>query len=158
MSANTVLALAFGIGVIAGLRALTAPAVIAWAAHLRWINLAGTHLSFMGSIPAVAIFTLAAVAELVNDKLPKTPPRTAPPSFIARIVMGGLAAATLSVGGGASWLVGAVLGVIGAVVGTYAGYHIRKAIVAGLHSPDFVIALIEDVVAIGGGLFLASRL
>ena len=158
MSTNVVLALAFGIGVIAGLRALTAPAVIAWAAHLRWINLAGTHLSFMGSIPAVAIFTLAAVAELVNDKLPKTPPRTAPPSFIARIVMGGLAAATLSVGGGASWLVGAVLGVIGAVVGTYAGYHIRKAIVAGLHSPDFVIALIEDVVAIGGGLFLASRL
>jgi len=158
MSTNVVLGLAFGIGVIAGLRALTAPAVIAWAAHLRWINLAGTHLSFMGSIPAVAIFTLAAVAELVNDKLPKTPPRTAPPSFIARIVMGGLAAATLSVGGGASWLVGAVLGVIGAVVGTYAGYHIRKAIVAGLHSPDFVIALIEDVVAIGGGLFLASRL
>ena len=158
MSANTALALAFGIGVIAGLRAMTAPAVVTWAADLRWINLAGTHLSFMGSIPAVAIFTLAAVAELVNDKLPKTPPRTAPPSFMARIVMGGLAAATLSVGGGASWLVGAVLGVIGAVVGTYAGYHLRKAIVAGLHSPDFVIALIEDVVAIGGGLFLASRL
>jgi len=158
MSANTVLALAFGIGVIAGLRAMTAPAVVTWAAHLRWINLTGTHLSFMGSIPAVAIFTLAAVAELVNDKLPKTPARTAPPSFIARIVMGALAAATLSVGGGASWLVGAVLGAIGAVVGTLAGYHIRKAIVAGLHSPDFVIALIEDVVAIGGGLFLASRL
>jgi len=157
MSANTALALAFGIGVIAGLRALTAPAVVSWAAHLRWINLTGTHLSFMGSIPAVAIFTLAAVAELVNDKLPKTPPRTAPPSFIARIVMGGLAAATLSVGGAGSWLVGSVLGVIGAVVGTLAGYHIRKAIVQALHSPDFVIALLEDVVAIGGGLFLASR-
>jgi len=158
MSTNLVLALAFGIGVIAGLRALTAPAVATWAAHLRWINLEGTHLSFMSSIPAVAIFTLAAVAELVNDKLPKTPPRTAPPGFIARIVMGGLAAATLSVGGGASWVVGTLLGVIGAIVGTFAGYHIRKAIVAGLHSPDFVIALVEDVVAIGGGLFLASRL
>jgi len=158
MSINLVLVLAFGIGVIAGLRALTAPAVVTWAAHLRWINLSGSHLSFMGSIPAVAIFTLAAVAELVNDKLPKTPPRTAPPGFIARIVMGGLAAATLSVGGGASWFVGAVLGAIGAVVGTFAGYHIRKALVAGLRSPDFLIALLEDVVAIGGGLFLASRL
>ena len=158
MSTNLVLALAFGIGVIAGLRALTAPAVVSWAAHLRWINLAGSHLSFMGSIPVVAIFTLAAVAELVNDKLPKTPARTAPPSFIIRIVMGGFAAATLSVGGGASWLVGAILGAIGAVVGTFAGYHIRKAIVQGLHSPDFVIALLEDVVAVGGGFFLASRL
>ena len=158
MSAQLVLALAFGIGVIAGLRALTAPAVATWAAHLRWINLEGTHLSFMGSIPAVAIFTLAAVGELVNDKLPKTGARTDPPQLIARIVMGGFAAATLSMGGGASWLVGAVLGAIGAIVGTFAGYHVRRAIVRGLHSPDFVIALVEDVVAIGGGLFLASRL
>jgi len=158
MSTNLVLALAFGIGVIAGLRAMTAPAVMTWAAHLRWINLGGTHLSFMGSIPAVAIFTLAAVGELVNDKLPKTGARTEPPQLIARIVMGGFAAATLSVGGGASWLVGAVLGAIGAIVGTFAGYHVRRALVGALHSPDFVIALVEDVVAVGGGLFLASRL
>lgn len=158
MSTNLILAFTFGIDVIAGLRAMTAPAAVAWAAHFRWINLAGSHLSFMASIPVVAIFTLAAAAEIVNDKLPKTPARTAPPGFIARIVMGGLAAATLSVASGASWLAGAALGVVGAVVGTFAGYHIRKALVQALHLPDFAIALLEDVVAIGGGLFLASRL
>src|ERR1700685_2493165 len=65
MSSNLVLALALGIGVIAGLRALTAPATVSWAAHLGWIQDGGTHLSFMSSIIAVVILTLAAIAEIV---------------------------------------------------------------------------------------------
>jgi uncharacterized membrane protein len=158
MNSNLILALAFGIGIIAGLRALTAPAVVSWAAHLRWINLEGTHLSFMSSTVAVAVFTLLAVGEIVNDKLPKTGARTAPPQLITRIVTGGFAAATLSAGAGGSVWVGAVLGGIGAVVGTFAGYQVRTRAVKLLHSPDFVIALLEDAVAIGGGFFLASRL
>jgi uncharacterized membrane protein len=158
MNSTLVLALAFGIGVIAGLRALTAPAVVAWAGHLHWINLQGTHLAFMGSIVAVAIFTLAAIGEIVNDKLPKTPPRTALPSLIIRCVMGAFAAATLSAGIGGSLAIGALLGVVGALVGTFGGYYLRTGIVKALHSPDFVIALLEDAVAVCGGLFLASRL
>ena len=158
MNSNLVLALAFGIGVIAGLRALTAPAVFAWAAHLHWINLQGTHLAFMGTIVAMAIFTLAAIGEIVNDKLPKTPPRTATPSLIIRIVMGALAAATLSAGIGGSLWIGALLGGVGAVVGTFGGYYARTGLVKALHSPDFVIALVEDAVAVCGGMFLASRL
>ena len=157
-NSNLVLALAFGIGVIAGLRALTAPAVVAWAAHLHWINLQGTHLAFVGTIVAVAIFTLAAIGEIVNDKLPKTPPRTATPSLIIRIVMGALAAATLSAGIGGSLWIGALLGGVGAVVGTFGGYYARTGLVKALHSPDFVIALVEDAVAVCGGMFLASRL
>jgi uncharacterized membrane protein len=158
MNSNLVLALAFGIGVIAGLRALTAPAVVAWAGHLHWISLQGTHLAFMGSIVAVAIFTLAAIGEVVNDKLPKTPPRTALPSLIIRCVMGAFAAATLSAGIGGSLAIGALLGIVGALVGTFGGYYLRTGIVKALHSPDFVIALLEDAVAVCGGLFLASRL
>ncbi len=158
MNTNLVLALAIGIGVIAGLRALTAPAVVAWAAHLHWINLQGTHLSFMGSTIALVIFTLAAVGEIVNDKLPKTPPRTATPSLIIRIVMGAFAAATLSAGIGGSLWVGALLGAVGAVVGTFGGYYVRTGLVKALHSPDFPIALLEDAIAVCGGLFLASRL
>ena len=157
-NSNLVLALAFGIGVIAGLRALTAPAVVAWAAHLHWINLQGTHLAFMGTIVAMAIFTLAAIGEIVNDKLPKTPPRTATPSLIIRIVMGAFAAATLSAGIGGSLWIGALLGGVGAVVGTFGGYYARTGLVKALHSPDFVIALVEDAVAVCGGMFLASRL
>ena len=158
MNSNIILALAFGIGVIAGLRAMTAPAVVCWAAHLHWINLYGTHLSFMGTTIALVIFTLAAVGEIVNDKLPKTGPRTAPPSVVIRMVMGGFSAATLTVGAGGSLWVGALLGVIGALVGTFGGYQVRTKTVKALHSPDFVIALLEDAGAVCGGLFLASRL
>jgi uncharacterized membrane protein len=158
MGSNLVLALALGVGVIAGLRALTAPATVSWAAHLGWIQLAGSHLSWMGSIITVAILTLAAIAEIVNDKLPKTPPRTAPPSIVIRMVMGAFAAATLSVGTGGSLWIGALLGGIGALIGTFGGYYVRTGVVKALHSPDWPIALIEDAVAVCGGLFLASRL
>jgi len=158
MGSNLVLALALGVGVIAGLRALTAPATVSWAAHLGWIQLAGSHLSWVSSIIAVAIFTLAAIGEIVNDKLPKTPPRTAPPSIVIRMAMGAFAAATLSVGTGGSPWIGALLGAIGALIGTFGGYYVRTGAVKALHSPDWPIALIEDAVAICGGLFLASRL
>lgn len=158
MSSNLILALAFGIGVVAGLRALTAPATVSWAAHLGWIQLAGSHLSWMSSIITAVIFALLAIAEIVNDKLPKTPPRTAPPSIVIRCVMGGFAAATLSAGIGGTIWVGALLGIVGALVGTFGGYYVRTGLVKALHSPDFVIALLEDAVAVGGGLFLASRL
>jgi hypothetical protein len=33
-----VLAIAFGLGAIAGLWSATAPIVVSWAAHLRWID------------------------------------------------------------------------------------------------------------------------
>jgi uncharacterized membrane protein len=158
MSSNMILALAFAIGIVAGLRALTPLAVVSWAAHLHWINLEGTRLSFMSSTVAVVIFTLLALAELVNDKLPKTPPRTAPPGIIVRFVTGGFSAAALSMAAGGSVWLGAVLGVIGALVGTFAGYQVRTRTVKALHSPDFVIALLEDAVAICAGLFLVSRL
>jgi uncharacterized membrane protein len=158
MNSNLVMALALGIGVVAGLRALTAPATVSWAAHLGWIQVSGTHFSFMSSIVATVILTLAAIGELVNDKLPKTPPRTAPPSVIIRIVMGAFAAATLSAGTGGSAAIGALLGGVGALIGTFGGYYLRTGTVKALHSPDLVIALVEDAIAVCGGLFLASRL
>ena len=94
-----VLLLALGIGVIAGLRSFTAPAVVSWAAALHWINLSGTWASWMGSWMTVAIFSLLAVGELFLDQQPKTPPRTAPPSFIARILSGAFAGAVV----GTAW-------------------------------------------------------
>lgn len=57
------LLLAFAIGFVAGLRSMTAPAAVAWAAYLGWIHLQGSPLAFMGSILAVGLFTLAALAE-----------------------------------------------------------------------------------------------
>jgi hypothetical protein len=78
----TVFALAFMIGVLNGLRSFTPPAATAWAAHLRWIKLPGP-LALMGSLPAVAIFTLLAVFELFADK-PRIPDRITTMSLVTR--------------------------------------------------------------------------
>jgi len=151
------LALAFGIGVVTGLRSLTAPAVVAWAAHLGWLNLSGSPLAFMGSIWAVVVFTLGALAELVADLVPTTPARTAAIGLSARIVMGLLTGACLAIAGGASPWLAAVIGAIGAIAGTFGGYHARVGLVRALRAPDFAIAIPEDFVAIGLALLLVSR-
>jgi uncharacterized membrane protein len=145
---HQVFLLAIAIGFAAGLRALTAPALVSWAAHLGWINLHGSPLSFMGSPIAVGIFTLAAIGELINDKLPKTPPRTAVPSLIARLIMGGLSGACLYAAAAATPVTGAILGIIGAVIGTYAGYYVRRGLVNSLKVKDIFIAIPEDIIAI----------
>ena len=72
---NYVFILAIGIGIVAGLRSLTAPALVAWAAYLGWLNLQASPFAFMGSTTAVAIFSVLALGELVADKLPKAPQR-----------------------------------------------------------------------------------
>src|SRR5258707_14782229 len=97
MNSGFALLLVFGIGVVAGLRSLTAPAVVAWAAHLGWINLHGSPLAFMASPWAVGVFTILAVGEFVADQLPSTPARTAPVGLSARIVTGALAGACLGI-------------------------------------------------------------
>jgi len=147
---------AFLIGIFAGLRSLAPPAAVAWAVHLRWLTLP-RRLSLVGSLPAVIILSVLAIAEVMFDKLPNTPNRTAPPGLIGRIVTGGFTAACVSLGGGRSAFVGAALGVIGGVIGCFAGYQARAWLVKSLRHPDFNIALVEDLIAIGGSLFIVSR-
>jgi uncharacterized membrane protein len=152
-----VLFLALGIGVVAGLRSLTAPATVAWAAHLGWINLHGSPLAFMGTAWAVAIFTLLAVIELVADQLPNTPARTAPVGLSARVVMGALSGACVAIAGGGMPWVGALAGAMGGIAGAFGGYQARVGLARVLHASDYAIAIPEDLVAIGLGLFLVSR-
>jgi uncharacterized membrane protein len=147
---------AFLIGLFVGLRSLTAPATTAWAVRLGWLKLEHP-LSAIGSVPAVVIFTLLAIVELVADKLPKTPNRTSPPGLIARIAMGGLTGACIAAGGGQGALPGALLGTLGGVIGCFAGYQARTRLVKALGMPDITIALFEDVVAIAGCLWIVSR-
>jgi len=71
--------------------------------------------------------------------------------------MGGLCGATVGVAGGESIALGIVVGILGAIVGTYGGYFARTRSVKALGVPDVVIAVIEDIVAVGGGLLALSR-
>ncbi len=138
--------LALVIGIVAGLRAMAAPAAIAWAARLGRLDLHASWLAFLGYRWTPWIFSLAALGELVNDKLPATPSRKVPPQFGARVVSGALCGGAVGVAAG-SCLIGAVLGAIGAVLGTLGGARARVALAAPF-GKDMPAALIEDAVAI----------
>ena len=157
MNSSLAFALIFAIGMIAGLRALPAPAVVCWAAHLGWLNLQDSHLAWMGSTAAVAIFSILALAEIINDKLPATGSRLAPPSLVIRSITGALAGSGLAIAAHQSSLLGILVAIVGALAGSFIGYHARHQIVVGLKIPDFPIALLEDAIAIGCGLLIVSR-
>ena len=154
---NYLFALAFGIGVIAGLRAFTPPAVVAWAAHLGWLNLNSSPLAFMGAIITVVIFSILALFELFVDLRPQTPKRTAPFPLIARILTGGLCGACLCAASNLPLIIGAIVGGLGGVIGAFGDYEIRRRLVSALNIKDIFIALLEDLVTIGLACFFVSR-
>ncbi len=148
--------LALFIGVVAGLRAMTAPAAVSWAAHLGWLRLDDTWLAFLGYAWTPWILTVLAIVELVTDQLPSTPSRTVPVQFGARIAMGALSGAALGAARGLL-LFGAVAGVVGAVIGTLGGRTARARLAAAF-GRDPPAALIEDAVAILAALLIVTMI
>ena len=148
--------LALLIGIIAGLRAMTAPAAVAWAAYLGHLDLGGTWLAFLGNVWVRWILTALALVELVTDQLPTTPSRTVPVQFGARILMGALSGAAVGAAGG-SWVGGLVAGIIGAIIGTLGGRAFRARLAAGF-GVDRPAAFVEDAVALGGALLIGVGL
>jgi len=149
--------LSFLLGCVDGLRSLTAPAIVCWAAHFGWLHFAGTKFAFIAHRSTLTVFTLLAIVELVVDKLPNTPARTAPVGLIARIVLGGASGLALATGAGISVSPAGVIASIGAIAGAFGGYHIRRAVVLKTHLPDLVVAIAEDAIAIAGGLLIVSH-
>jgi uncharacterized membrane protein len=148
--------LAFLIGVVAGLRSMTSPTAISWAARLGWLHLENSPLAFLGFAATPYILSALAIGELVNDKLPKTPSRKTLVPFAARIAMGALCGAAL--GAPRQVLVGGLLaGALGGVAGTLAGYEFRSRLVKATGGRDLPIALLEDAIAIGAAVWIVSR-
>jgi uncharacterized membrane protein len=142
--------LALLIGILAGLRAIAAPAAVSWAAHFGWLDLHATRLALLGNTVTLWILTALAVLELITDQLPNTPSRKAPIQFAARVASGGLCGAAIGLGAG-SWPLGLVIGAVGAAIGTLGGYELRRHLAIAFHR-DRPAALLEDAVAIGGVL------
>jgi len=157
METSWVLVFAFAIGLVAGLRSLTAPAVVSWAANLKWLDLQNSSLAWLATATAAWILSAAAVAEIVIDKLPNTPSRKKPLGLIARFLMGALSGAALCAAAHQSLIAGAVLGGLGGLAGAFLGYEMRSRLVKTLKVPDIVIALFEDAVAIGSALLIVSQ-
>ena len=148
--------LALVIGIIAGLRAMTAPAAISWAAYLGYLNLGGSWLAFMGYRFTPWILSVLALGEFVTDQLPSTPSRKVPVQFGARLVSGALSGAVVGVDGGMLWG-GLVAGIVGGVIGTLGGAAVRSRLAIAF-GRDLPAALVEDAVAIGGAILVVGLL
>ena len=144
----------FLVGFLTGLRTMTPIAVLCWMAMLGRIVMAPGWVEFAAHKISVGIFSVAALAEIVVDKLPSTPSRLREPGLIARMVFGGVCAAILASTRGYSIVAGAPIGILGAVAGAFCGWFIRTRTVAALKCSDFPIAVIEDVVAVSGSILV----
>ena len=158
MSSDLALALStFAIGVVAGLRSMTAPAIVSWAARLHRLDLRDSRLAFLASATAVYIFSALGIGELVADKLSFVPNRTSPLPMIFRILSGAICGGALCIAANRLILAGALLGGLGAANGAFGGFHVRRLLVKHFKIADMVVALVEDALAIGVGLFIVSR-
>jgi len=131
--------LALAIGFVSGLRTFTSLAALMLARGGVW-----------GWVLAVA-----AVGEYVADALPRIPSRTRLPSIIIRPVSGSIAGWLIASGHGGSTADGAVLGIVGALAGTYGGHAARLAAIRRIGA--LPAALAEDAVAIALAAYIVTR-
>ncbi|ADV82895.1 DUF4126 family protein [Terriglobus saanensis] len=153
----SLIVLAFFIGVVAGLRALTPLAAVSWAARFGWLPLGGSWLAFMGYTWTPWVLSLLALGELFNDKLPKTPSRKVPAQFATRIVTGAVAGAAFGIATSSS-IVGAIAGALGAVAGTLGGAEARSRLTNAIGGKDLPIALLEDFITVMSALLIVRQL
>lgn len=143
------------LGFVAGLRSMTPLALLSWTRRIG-VDTDSTVSHFIDAPSGRLITGLLAAGELVGDKLPITPSRISAGPLMGRIVVGGLAGATISQGSRVSPVVGAALGAAAASAGAVAGYYGRQSLTRIKWVPGFVWAGLEDSLALGLG-FLATR-
>jgi uncharacterized membrane protein len=139
---------ALAAGAVAGMRSMTAPAVVSFkmkrmakAEHLEHpTGLSGGRVS--------TALAFAALGELVADKLPKMPNRTDPPALIVRGISGAFAGAALSGRDRDARITGAILGGLAAVGASYGMYYLRGWLVKKTGVPDAMVAIGEDAIAL----------
>ncbi len=146
------------IGAVAGMRAMSAPAMITHVAKAGLLSVGERQLELLSSPRAVYPTLVLAIGELIADKLPFMPKRTAVPSLIGRAITGGLSGAALASAKRRSRLIGAVIGAAAAVGAAYGAYHLRRQTVRKLKIPDPVVAVIEDALVVGCGMLVLSKL
>lgn len=146
------------IGIIAGMRSMSAPAIVSnslAAQHSQTLD--DSSLKFMGSEKVAKVFTVAAMGEMVADKLPIIPARIEPGPLTGRIISGALCGATICTAEGESAKVGAIVGGLSALASAYAFYHLRRKIAETKVVTDIVIGLSEDALVIGGSSMILNE-
>jgi uncharacterized membrane protein len=144
------------LGVVTGMRTMTAVAALAWAVWLGLIPEQG-WATWAGHLAVVIILTICALGEYVADTLPKTPRRTELGPALARVVVGGLAGAMVAVAIDEPVAGGIIFGAGGAIIGTWGGFFVRMTVARVLRR-DLPAALLESASALALAIFAIARL
>jgi uncharacterized membrane protein len=131
---------AFLLGIVAGLRTFTAPAVFWLLRH--------------GGIWAI-VLAVAAVGEFAADLYPKAPPRTSTGALVARLIAGAFVGWMLVSAAGGSAIAGAVAGIAGAAIGAYGGLPVRLRAIGAIGPVG--AGLLEDAVAIAVAVLVVTH-
>jgi len=137
------------LGGLTGLRTMTPMAVLCWFSYAGTLEVHRSWAFWTTRLVTAIVFTVLAAGELIGDKLPQTPNRTAPFPLLARMGFGGLVGAIAATGLHGSIIEGVVLGVISALAGAFLGFHLRQHLVKDRGFADLPVALVEDALAIG---------
>jgi len=146
------------LGIVAGMRSMMAPAIVALtlsrrpelaplASPARWLALRGVAI----------LLGVAALGELVADKLPRTPNRTALGPFIVRVASGAITGAAIVELGQLNPWAGAACGAAGAVAGTFGAFHVRRFAGRRTGIRDPFIGALEDIIAIAVAVAIVAQ-
>ncbi|HEY4010901.1 MAG TPA: DUF4126 domain-containing protein [Acidobacteriaceae bacterium] len=144
------------LGVVTGMRSMTAIAALCWAAWLGLIPEHGWAL-WISYLAAAIVFTICALGEYVVDTLPKTPRRTDLGPALLRVVIGSLVGALVATAINEPIAGGVIFGAVGAIIGTWGGFFVRMT-VARMFKRDLPAALLETASAIALAVIAIARL
>ncbi len=153
-----VLGRTLGLGAVAGVRSMSAPALLSRSASRGDIgNIEGTPFAFLASPRTARILTVLAIGEALADKLPFSPNRISAPGLIGRMASGALVGAALFAAAERRAAIGAGLGLLAAAAASYPSYYLRVKTQEKLGAPNWAVGLVEDTLAEGAGLLTLRK-
>ncbi|MGN6639692.1 MAG: DUF4126 family protein [Mucilaginibacter sp.] len=143
-----------GLGTIAGMRSMSAPAVAAYMLRNEPIPFDDLILKLIRSEKFTKIITILAAAELIADKLPFAPARIKPASIMVRSITGALSSMLIAKENNDDKKTAGRIGLVAAIVSTFAFYYLRRETGKKLKIDDYLLGITEDILAAGLGLSL----
>ena len=139
------------LGFATGLRSMTPIAVLCWFAYSS--QLSADWAPWISHLSLAIVFTILALGEIAADKTARIPDRVSPAPLTWRLILGGFVGAIAATSMQGAGLEGVVLGVIGALIGAFGGYMLRRDLVQKLDCKDWHVAVAEDMITILASIY-----
>lgn len=144
-----------GFATLAGMRSMSAPAFLShYLARQPHSGLDRSPLRLLQKPATARLLKVLAAGEMVGDKLPNAPDRTAPPVLLGRLLSGALVGAAWYKSRHGSALGGGLLGGVVAVAATFVSYALRTGFSQQSGLPVALVGVGEDALVVGGGAAL----